>query len=649
MKRIGSMVRFAGKAAAALTLIIALLSLGFSALAAPVAVADRNEEAWYTVKRLSGGTGGYSLAVGQAPFPVLVEAWRSDPNPSDGEVTPAERTSIVSYSWDWGDGSAATEGYVAAHVYEVVGDYTITLTVTFAGGATDTDTLGVEVIEPATYRYVDSEAGSDANGGTSWGDAWQTATKVAQVAGTAGALPAGTRVVFKDDQAFDLFPGVWTAVRAVGVTFARSGDGSNRPVIRRVVDPANPAKANDPLVRVTSIDLNHAAWWGLEFDGLSADKAGFGSVFVFQGRGCQVLVHECRLVNGRDLVGFTSPASPNVLTNCYVSACTGGNAGAYQEGSGYYKLGSTLLYAKTPGRWAVINSAFDYSNNHIFYADYGRGCVVKGNQFRYPACGRHCFRLSGGSDITVPTQNVWVGYNVFTGWIDPIQQANSAHNAPGFERYNNAPFVIAPNTNTPQSIEWVEATGNTVSDGEILLNLAAASHVRVHGNAFSTTAPYQSSPRLQFGDSKERRPLYDVDVYGNTWTTTETRASGKGILVELLAYAGPEWGGLTRHTGLVVRDNDWTITGSVPWAFHLPDDAAQRAQLVHANTWTGIDRDSDNAVLVGATWNTPGLGTQSTLAEWYASTGNEPASGTAPELPPATPPAASSKRVGVRR
>jgi hypothetical protein len=199
----------------------------------------------------------------------------------------------------------------------------------------------------------------------------------------------------------------------------------------------------------------------------------------------------------------------------------------------------------------------------------------------------------------------------------------------------------------PQSIEYVEVTGNTVSDGERFINIAAASHVRVHDNTFTTSAPYQSAPRIEFGDSKERRPLYDVIVEDNTLTTGETRAQGKGILVQLHEYEQAAWQGLSLHTGLVVRDNDWTVTGSVPWAFHLPDDEDQCAQLVHANTWTGIDRDADDTVMVGGVWNAPG--TQHTLAEWYSQTGNEPASGTAPELPPAEAPAAVSKRIGVRR
>jgi PKD repeat protein len=597
------------------------------------AVAELNEEPWYTTKRLAGNLGACTLATGYAPHPVLVEGHASTP-----------RDEIVSYSWDWGDGSDDTAGFVAAHVYETPGEYTITLTVTDEASATDQDTLAVEVLEPTGYRYV-SGSGSDSNDGTAPETAWRSATKAATVAGTVGALPAGTRVVFADDSTYDLYPGVWTSVRSVGITFARSGDGDARPIIRRVVNPSAPQNANKELIKVASIDLLHVAFWGLEFDGLSEDKQGFGTIFALVGRGCSVLFHECRLVNGYQLAGAQKWTEPNVATNFYVSSCTGGNAGAYESDSGYYGGGSTLFYAKVR-RWAFINNEVDYSNNHILYADWGQGAVVKGNQFRYPAFGRHCLRVSGGWDMTIPTQNVWVGSNVFTGWVDPIQ-TGGAHNAAGFERYNHAPLVIAPNTTTPQSIEYVDVVGNTVTDGERFINIAAASHVRVSGNTFTTSAPYQSAPRIEFGDSKERRPLYDVIVEDNTLTTGETRASGKGILVQLHAYAGSGWQGLDKHTGLVVRDNAWTVTGAVPWAFHIPDDGAQQAQLVHANDWTGINRDTDDTVMVGGVWNAPG--TQYTLAEWYASTGNEPASGTAPELPPAEPPAAVSKRIGVRR
>lgn len=58
---------------------------------------------------------------------------------------------IVSYSWDFGDGSTAT-GVRVSHIYSTPGNYTVTLTVTDNGGLTDTDTASVAVRPVKTIR-----------------------------------------------------------------------------------------------------------------------------------------------------------------------------------------------------------------------------------------------------------------------------------------------------------------------------------------------------------------------------------------------------------------------------------------------------------------------------------------------------------------
>ena len=45
---------------------------------------------------------------------------------------------IASYSWDFGDGSAAATGATVMHTYATDGQYTVTLTVTDDLGATGT-------------------------------------------------------------------------------------------------------------------------------------------------------------------------------------------------------------------------------------------------------------------------------------------------------------------------------------------------------------------------------------------------------------------------------------------------------------------------------------------------------------------------------
>ena len=78
--------------------------------------------------------------------------------------------SIVSYSWDFGDGQSGS-GLTAQHTYTNGTDCTVTLTVTDNDGATDTDTVFVEVNLPPvadtgtndTYEDVGVDITFDAN------------------------------------------------------------------------------------------------------------------------------------------------------------------------------------------------------------------------------------------------------------------------------------------------------------------------------------------------------------------------------------------------------------------------------------------------------------------------------------------------------
>ncbi len=72
---------------------------------------------------------------GIAPFEVILDASLS--SDADGE--------IVLYSWQFGDGSSGN-GVTTSHIYDTPGTYTASLTVTDNAGASDTETLQIEVI-----------------------------------------------------------------------------------------------------------------------------------------------------------------------------------------------------------------------------------------------------------------------------------------------------------------------------------------------------------------------------------------------------------------------------------------------------------------------------------------------------------------------
>jgi PKD repeat protein len=81
---------------------------------------------------------------------------RVNPVSFDGSGSSDSDGSIVSYSWDFGDGSTGS-GVTTSHQYTVLGTYTVTLTVTDNDGGTDSDTALVTIvnIDPV------ADAGSD--------------------------------------------------------------------------------------------------------------------------------------------------------------------------------------------------------------------------------------------------------------------------------------------------------------------------------------------------------------------------------------------------------------------------------------------------------------------------------------------------------
>jgi parallel beta-helix repeat protein len=94
---------------------------------------------------------------GSAPLQVSADASAS----TDTDATP-----IATYSFDWGDGSAATgaqPGATAAHTYQDPGSYTVTVAVTDSGGLSSTATRTVTVAgdsPPDTVLSVSPESGT---------------------------------------------------------------------------------------------------------------------------------------------------------------------------------------------------------------------------------------------------------------------------------------------------------------------------------------------------------------------------------------------------------------------------------------------------------------------------------------------------------
>ncbi|MDP4181382.1 MAG: carbohydrate binding domain-containing protein [Bacillota bacterium] len=75
---------------------------------------------------------------------------------------------IASFRWDFGDGSSSVEAQ-PTHIYNTVGKYSVTLTVTDPAGNTNTDTLEVTVVPPTQVgnlevRVIDDSTGTPITG-----------------------------------------------------------------------------------------------------------------------------------------------------------------------------------------------------------------------------------------------------------------------------------------------------------------------------------------------------------------------------------------------------------------------------------------------------------------------------------------------------
>lgn len=106
-------------------------------------------------------TGSYPDTGAAAPQAALTAGTLSGVAPLatnfDGRNSSDADGSIVSYAWNFGDGSTAS-GDAVAHTYTSAGTFTVTLTVTDDQGLTDTDSVVVNVQAATQVIYVQSVA-----------------------------------------------------------------------------------------------------------------------------------------------------------------------------------------------------------------------------------------------------------------------------------------------------------------------------------------------------------------------------------------------------------------------------------------------------------------------------------------------------------
>ncbi|WP_210506416.1 LamG-like jellyroll fold domain-containing protein [Naasia sp. SYSU D00057] len=90
--------------------------------------------------------------------------------------------SIISYSWNWGDSSAAGTGMTASHAYASPGVYTVTLTITDSSGRTDVVT-GTATVKDEAAPSLPGTPTVTSNTGTTLGLTWPASTDNVAVSG----------------------------------------------------------------------------------------------------------------------------------------------------------------------------------------------------------------------------------------------------------------------------------------------------------------------------------------------------------------------------------------------------------------------------------------------------------------------------------
>ncbi len=494
-------------------LLLCVCSLEAAGLTATIEV---NTTSWYAQEQDSR-YGGAELTAYYAPLPVFFEGWKSSP-----------RAEIAEYEWDFGDGSPSFSGFNGAHVYEMPGTYTATLTVKDTTGATSTATQQIQVLarDGQTY-YVDSDLGDDSNAGTSSGSgAWKTATHAFEGM-EVFRYQSGDQILFKRGQTFSFQGEVKPSHYQTGhgYVFGPYGDGA-KPIIQF-------EGGGEYMFKLQGHGLAHVTFEDLEFRCSTVDESVAANLFYVAAYINQVLFHRVDARGGSQI--FTISCADDYAGGIFIVECT------------TYKAGWTHVYNKS-SRFALLRNRFDYSvGNHIAYLDTVDKGVISGNTFARPTYGRHAMRLCGRS-AECPSNNIWISDNYFKGWLDPT--------ATDADHYNWLLVHLAPNTPYDDKlVQHVVFENNSIVNGETLLNIGAYENLIVRDNVFYTDDYRGSERRIIFGSKHnyDQRPLKDIFFHDNFFMSPVCTDSKQEIF-EFREYVGPEFPGRPVHENIVIEN-----------------------------------------------------------------------------------------------
>jgi hypothetical protein len=225
---------------------------------------------YVTVNYLGDSSETVAPASGTSSTPDVLTAVITDLSPHDivaGQAVDVDAMNsnlagdtplTATFQWNFGDATSSSEfnslaGFNAAHVYNVPGEYQISLTITGSDGDVSTATTQVNVSAATSMRtiYV-STSGSDSNSGLSPNAPIQTVARAQQLLGS------NTQVLFQAGDRFSMDSSLY--VYFSNVTLSSYGNGP-QPVLYWTGGETN----------YTMID-NNAAAFNLTISGLTFDS-----------------------------------------------------------------------------------------------------------------------------------------------------------------------------------------------------------------------------------------------------------------------------------------------------------------------------------------------------------------------------------------
>lgn len=534
----------------------------------PEAVITINEPDWYTDTSYFPDL-DMSITRGYAAFPVFFQGWQSTP-----------REEIVSYSWDFGEGTETDEGgryfhgLNACHVYEIPGTYIATLKVKDINGSWSTAaTVTIEVLSRDAGRsfYVDSETGSDDYDGTSMSvdgnsGPWRTATKAFQQMARPSQwadfdlwhYKPGDRILFKRGQTFTMDENL-----IIGHGFGTQGYS-----FETYGNPSDPK----PVIQYNGTSEEHMLYFGygtgyitfkdLEFNFLGSEQQSNGLIFA-TGALKNLLFLRCDFHepnNGIYSLNGRKDADTKI-TNVFTVNCTIQNIETCPTSI-------TQMYASAVHGFVLANNKFDKSGNHIgYFGSLDKGLITR-NIFSRPAWGRTCLRITGG-DPQNPANNIHIMDNRFLGWVDPfIGGSGRVGGAHGTETdlYNYLLVNLGPNTTNDNAylmLRDIIFERNIITNARGLMNICNADNIIVRNNMFITpddspVSIYISHPLADWIS----RPNRNIHILNNNFIniinqnmsySPDTRISR--AFIQVYNYEGLDTGFGDRHENINIKNN----------------------------------------------------------------------------------------------